>query len=117
MNPEHPNYSERCRRESTRNVVFLLQRKRCTLVAEPENCIFDGENWIDDDSKENRCVLTLKQMRKRECTVEYWCTESVWLTREEATKYAKAHEYNYPSGWKVYAVCSNGRMAELIEST
>jgi len=72
-------HAERCQRESTRDVVFLLQRQ------------------------------SLKESH-------IWLTEGVWLDREEATAFAKAHEYNCVNGWRVYGVPSYGALAALLKS-
>ncbi len=45
-----------------------------------------------------------------------WLTESVWFDRDEAEAFAKAHEYNYCYGWRVYGVPSYGQLAELLKS-
>lgn len=77
-----PTHAERCKRESTRDVIFLLQWR----PGHP------GEHSIG------------------------WMTDSVWLDRDEAEKFAKAHEYNYCNGWRVYGAPSHGQLAELLKS-
>lgn len=74
-----PDFSERCYKESTRDVIFLLQTRA--------------------NKKSN-----------------YWRTEGVWLSREEAEAFAKATEYNFPNGWRVYGTCANGELAQLLKS-
>jgi len=75
-----PTHDERCQRESTRDVVFVVQWK-------PKKH-YDG-----------------------------WITESVWLDRDEADEFVKAHEF--PSKcivWQVYGVPSHGKLAALLKS-
>lgn len=70
-----------------------------------------------------RPYISYKEMYDRmveqglEGTLDCWETESVWLTREEATIYAHAKHYNYPHGWRVYCVCAEGELAKLIKET
>lgn len=77
-------HQERCERESTQDVIFLLQSV--------------------NRSMESAGVFA------------YWKVESVWLDRDEAEAFAKATEYRYPRGWRVYGVPSEGRLARLLQS-
>lgn len=44
-----------------------------------------------------------------------WHTEGVWLDRDEAEIWGKLHHYNYPSGWRVYGVPSEGQLAFVLQ--
>lgn len=46
-----------------------------------------------------------------------WETESVWLDRDEAQAFGRQHAYNYPRGWQVYGVPSEGRLAGMLQDT
>ena len=46
--------------------------------------------------------------------MHYWETISVWYDREEAESFAKSTKYRYPDGWRVYCVCAEGKLAELL---
>ena len=123
-----PSFRERCQHEGTRNVIFLLQRKRYILTGEPvayEGGEYghDGEGWLLGDilpggkwePREDSEYLTWQELEGKECATSYWCTESVWLTREEATEYAESRSYNYPDGWLVYGVCAEGELVDWIK--
>ena len=43
-----------------------------------------------------------------------WHVESVWFTRDEAEEWAKSHEYRLKGGWRVYCLCAEGALAELL---
>ena len=60
-----------------------------------------------------RDVVFLLQ-RKFSRRSPHWYTESVWLDRDEAESYARAHEYNYTHGWQVYGAPSYGMLAQLL---
>lgn len=59
----------------------------------------------------------MKDYDSYEYYFEYWITERVFLTREEGEHYGKCRDYNYPDGWRVYCVCAEGKLAELIKET
>ncbi|MBK8583863.1 MAG: hypothetical protein IPL86_19245 [Flavobacteriales bacterium] len=42
-----------------------------------------------------------------------WRTESVFLTREEGERYAKARSYRWPK-WRVYCIPCDGELAVLL---
>lgn len=42
-----------------------------------------------------------------------WRTESVFLTRDEAERYAKATEYRYEK-WRVYCISCDGELAKIL---
>ena len=46
---------------------------------------------------------------------EEWRTESVWLDRTEAEAYAKAKEYRWCNGWRVFALSAGGELARLLK--
>ena len=129
---ERPDFSERCRRESTRDVVFLLQSRKLNTVGCPDGWDFDDEGdfvQVEDecgDPIENGKTITQQEAWEQSllhgdydvpCVIEEWHTEGVWLSREEANAYAEAHHYNYRHGFRVYGVASNGELAELIKTT
>lgn len=64
-------------------------------------------------------TITIKQLYELndEHFVERWDTQSVWLSREEATEFAERTKYRYPQGYRVYGVCAEGKLAELIRET
>ena len=48
------------------------------------------------------------------CAIEYWITDYVFLTREEAVEYGKARSYNYKK-WRVFCVPCIGELADLLD--
>jgi hypothetical protein len=115
-----PDFQERCQNEMTRDVVFLLQRRRWLIIGYPEGYESDGEGIANQDDPEEP-YLTGKQLSEMihgdwdmPCAIEQWDTESVWLSREEATTFAESHVYNYSDGWRVYGIPSCGFLPEII---
>jgi len=52
-----------------------------------------------------------------ECGLEYWRTEAVFLTREEAREHGKARPYAWGEenkGWRIWGVQAHGIMVELL---
>jgi len=109
--------------EATARPIFLFQSRRWIITAIPEgyDCE-DGEvsRWIEE--KDEYETLTGEQLSKIPhgkwdvpCAIEEWDTERVFLTRQEATKWAEAHHYRWPDGWRVYCVCAEGELAAAIE--
>jgi hypothetical protein len=43
-----------------------------------------------------------------------WRTESVWLDRLEAEAWGKVKAHRWTDGWRVYGVCAEGDLAELL---
>lgn len=111
-----PSYRERCHREATEAVAFLLQRRAFIYFGEPLGCTWDDEGWVRDDADEGDGYLTGDELMEEECATEVWHTESIWLSREEATEFAKATEYNFPDGWRVYGMPSKGLMVDALKS-
>lgn len=114
-------------RECTRDPIFLFQRRRWIVTGCPEGWSFDDEGdcipegWKPTDEKDTPPVLSMQEMAQHRygewdapCAIETWETESVWLSREEAEDYGKARHYNYTSGWRVYCVCAEGRLGDLL---
>jgi len=48
---------------------------------------------------------------------QHWLVERVFLSREEAEAWGKAHEYRWPGGWRVYGTCAEGELVELLRGT
>ena len=69
-----------------------------------------------------RAVIFLFQVRQKGDKGD-WRTEGVWLSREEAESWAESTAYNHGGiegrgkTWRVYGVCANGELAELLEGT
>lgn len=132
------NFKERCKKECTRDAIFLFQRKVINwhhipdgwqysddiLYMIKEDAEFATEDEIELFRDFSQPQVSLKEMAERitdydnwEYVTEHWETESVFLTREEGENYGNAKHYNYPNGWRVYCVCAEGKLAELIKNT
>lgn len=83
-----PTRGDVARPEMTRDPIFLLQVSRTKRGPH-------SDEYDDDDC-------------------DWWDTESVWFTREEAEAFAKAHAYRWPNGWRVYCTCAEGELASLL---
>jgi len=130
-----PTFAERCYAESTRDVIFLFQRRKWNLHGLPDGYhTYDGGVYAggedpegdDYDHPERNVLISLETIYgegwefgdwDHPCVTSEWITESVWLSREEATAYGNAKSYNFTDGWRVYGVCANGELAELIKGT
>ena len=109
---ERKPFAERCSDECTRDVIFLFQRRRWNLH--------------DYDHPERDVLIPMEKIHAEgwefgdwdhPCVTESWHTEGVYLTREEATAYGKRRDYNFADGWRVYGVCAEGELVELIKNT
>jgi hypothetical protein len=116
---ESQKHRQRCERECTRDVIFLLQVRRTNIYALPDGCEFNDGPVRYEDEDGNRLPepieVSLDELRDAGGYVfDYWDTESVWLDRDEAEAFAKAHEYNYCNGWRVYGMPSYGDLAAML---
>lgn len=133
-----PAYSERCKREATRDVVFLLQSRNLQWLEIPDGYEGDDESemqyvlpsdtpyylreekqddWLSADDVFKKRLTFCTSLGDVPCVIEEWKIEGVWLSREEAEEFAKSHAYRFRHGWRVYGVCSDGELAELIKAT
>lgn len=106
-------------RECTRDPIFLLQVRRYRLLGVPEGHEMDdeGDVWAKSPigpAEPDR--LTVDDLLSFEAAVAWWETESVYLTREEAEAYGQRRAYNYRDGWRVYCVCAEGRLGDLLRA-
>ena len=106
--------------EATRDPIFLFQRRVINVIKEPDGYTTDGESWWkdeDDGEEDISDKIDNKWLLRHECAIEYWHTESVYLTREEAEEYGRQRYYNYPDGWRVFCVCAEGELAKVLKKT
>ena len=94
----------------TKNCVWLFQTKHKEY---PKGCqcdIYDEEGDLKDGK-------TQEDINNCECFHEYWMTENVFLTREEAKVHGRARPYAWGEeneGWRIYGVMCIGLMAEFL---
>lgn len=113
--------------ECTRDAIFLFQRMVWIYHDLPDGYVADGDGgviWDDENDypqfgPDSLTPLELSDIEGASgfgmCTTESWNTELVFLTREEAEEHGLARSYNYPDGWRVYAVCAQGELAEGLK--
>lgn len=123
-------------REGQKDPIFLLQRRDYILTHCPDWLGYDGDSfWIDhsclghvdtsnwnflpnndDEIDERKLFEYLCDYTDDDYTaaIETWHTESVWLTRYEAERFAKATEYRCQFGWRVYCISACGELAETL---
>jgi len=51
------------------------------------------------------------------CAVETWRTDKVFLTRRAAEDHGAAIDYRHPEGWRVYCVCCDKELADVIRES
>ena len=121
MNVSIPDFAERCHIEMTRDVVFLLQRRRWIGCGPPAgSVIVDGNVYKDLESEEFYTFEELAEMQTVDgmnCVREYWETDGVFLSREEGDAYGEQFKYRYSEGWRVYGVPAEGKLIELLKGT
>ena len=91
---------------ATQNCVWLFQTKRKEYGE--DGCICGYWNHEEGEAVEGK---------QCSCRFEYWETENVFLTREEANEHGEARPYawgNKGEGWRIYGVQCIGLMAELL---
>lgn len=115
------------REECTRDPIFLLQVRRFHYpkcindVVENYGYTFQDEGFVACYSDTGEVIHTEPDYVKDEELVEkglivdYWDTERVFFTRQEAEEWATARSYNYPNGWRVYCVCAEGVLIQVLE--
>lgn len=112
--------------EATARPIFLLQVRRYQVLELPEGyeCDDEGNIFHEDDPLEEREPMPIREVAEHHfptsmgtfpCAAESWETTRVFLTRQEAERWAKARHYRWPDGWRVYCVTCEGELAAAIE--
>lgn len=133
MDTQVVSHADRCRAECTRDVIFLFQVRELQLLEVPfsedeedfdfTDGILDRVKDADGNDLEEPQSVNLEDWLKLEfctsfgdvpCVQENWRTESVWLDRGEAESWAKAHQYRWKHGWRVYGVPAEGELAKRL---
>lgn len=82
---------------------------------EAEQKYFEGDADLDGTFPEPPTYfLDLEGVLERGDAQEIWKTESIWLTREEATVWAEEHEYRFRMDWRVFCLCAEGQLTKLL---
>lgn len=92
---------------ATKNCVWLFQTKDTRCNTE-HGCVCGAE--YDDEGE-------LKEGEECRCFLEFWRTEHVFLTREEANRHGESRPYAYGTkgeGWRIYGVRCMGLIAEIL---
>lgn len=65
------------------------------------------EFWSEAEKATNECENELARL--------VWHTETVFLTREEAERFANCRSYRWPK-WRVYCVPCEGELADILNN-
>lgn len=106
--------------ECTDTPIFLFQRSRVVLYEVPDGWKHDDEGHLmpedwDFATGDPYTEPTGQELIDMECAVQCWDTERVGLNREELVAYGKSRDYNYPEGWRVYAVPAHGFLKQVLK--
>jgi len=83
-------------------------------------CIDDGEQyWADAATRNCVWLFQVREMggNNEDGVFEYWRTENVFLTKEEALAHGNSRPYewgNFNGGWRIWGVMCIGLMAKLL---
>lgn len=116
-------FAERCSREATRDVVFLLQVRRLYWNGQlPIGFYYNDSSVYREEDRDNEdqspvSLATLHEEYGSEYVFECWTTERVFLSREEGEAWAEARAYRWEDGYRIYGMPSEGELAELIRNT
>ena len=115
------DWNERSQRESTKNVLFLLQRRALVVIDAPSDYEFDeaGERFVSEDGAEldfKTCFdKGLERSGGGNAIMSEWVSERIFLDRNEAELWASQRYYNYPNGYRVYGLPAEGKIVELLK--
>lgn len=123
----------RCEAESTRDVIFLFQRRKLSFMGLPDASaavykIGEEGDILMTCNDQGRTIdppesVSLEYLFRHgytfgpvdtPCVTETWITEGVFLDRTEAENYGKRRSYNYSDGYRAYGVCAEGDLASII---
>lgn len=119
MKPEFKNkHDKRCFDEATKDVIFILQWRRI-IPTDISNYEYDSD--LDCVVDQWGTSYTNDELLEVNGAVAIWVPESVWLDRDEAEEYGKAHAYNWGKGrkgidWMVYGIHTEGGLSKLLRS-
>lgn len=93
---------------ATQNCVWMFQIKRTEYGEDGCNCGY----WNHEEACAN------ENIRECTCGFDYWYTEAIYLTKEEALTHGDARPYAWGTreegGWRVFGVPAKGIMTELL---
>lgn len=122
--------------EATRDPIFLLQIRCLQPIEIPDGYVVSDDGVIeredlvendqgeleptDPDGRPN--TLSLEDLLNYEasggitsCAFVHWSTEAVFYSRKEAEDWAKARHYRWRDGYRIYCVCAEGELADLLK--
>ena len=119
---------ERASREMTRDPIFLFQERYWIYTGLPDGHeAIDGHIWkVDENGEipEGSEPVSDEELSKIThgdydiaCAVEAWRTSGVFFSREEGEQHGKDCKHRYSNGWRVYCVCAEGELAEILKKT
>lgn len=112
-----------------RDPIFLLEKRSVVIThqgsydwcSDCEAVVEDPPIFEEDAAKVEiepcgHVIVGDQELLDRGHAVVQWSTDRVFLTRAEAEAYGKARGYNYPGGWRTFAVSAEGALAKLLEA-
>jgi hypothetical protein len=106
-------------REGTRSPIFLFQTHYWRVHAEPFGYHYDYESMemVNDETGERFEVTQAWAYEHCDDYEEWWITEHVWFTREEAERWGRDHEYRFGENkWRVFCVWTQGKLATILDA-
>lgn len=108
--------------ESTRDPIFLFQKRIWHLVGCPPDHSIDDEGrvmnvhtGVEASNEELASMEALSYEIDHPCVIAEWYTELVFLSRDEANAYGRAKHYNYSDGWRVFCVPAHASLAKMLK--
>jgi hypothetical protein len=101
-------------KDCTCDPIFLFQRRRVVWGNHDYEHDDEGHVWEYPDDESDAVEITDKRAIDEGIAYEVWISESVFLTREEGEEWGRNHDYNYPSGWRVYCVPAKGDLVDVL---
>ena len=98
-------------RELTEVVQGQLDPLEAKVSAQPPDLPQRGDVGLPECTRDP--IFLLKSFQRRP---DFWKTESVWFTRQEAEDFALRTEYRYDKGWRVYCTTAEGQLAKLLRA-
>ena len=118
----HPLWSDRCKKEATRDVIFILFRLSYELVGTPCGYHYNHDEeykLLNDDtheSVENKDVFGTETIDGYPAVIQRKYPVHIFLSREEAEKWASDRTYNYSDGYEVYGMPCEGELITALNS-
>jgi hypothetical protein len=107
--------------ESTQNPIWLFQTRHVEVPDMISGVYYDDDEecYCEPQWNGDGKPISDKELIDDGYAIEYWQTESVWISREEAEGWGEQHSYDYgkkDEEWRVYCVCAKGELAKILDA-